>query len=76
MATGRVVKQVRVAFLTDSRFEQENHFKHGILKRRALRALMRKFRMNVIEDSNHPDVTFRVYRQEGSKGWKLCYAVY
>lgn len=62
---------LRVAFLTDSRFERENAASGGKLKQRALRCIMRQVRYPVIENSDRPDAVFYIQRLEGSKGWKL-----
>lgn len=75
---GRVVKTrpMRVAFLTDTSFSRENALKAGQLKKRALRAIQRKFRKMVVEDSDNPDIIYKVYREPGSKSWALRRAVY
>lgn len=65
-------RALRVCFLTDSRFEQENRQSGGKLKKRALRQIERIVRYPVVESANFPDVCFRVYRVgDGSKQWML-----
>jgi hypothetical protein len=63
---------LRVCFLTDSRFDEENRRANGALKKRALRQIQRIVRYPVVESANFPDVCFRVYRVgDGSKQWML-----
>ncbi len=60
---------VRVAFLTDSRFDVDNLAAKGALKKRALRVIERKLRHAVVEDSYRPDVVFYIIKDQGS--WVL-----
>ena len=79
MAYGKYVKNhraVRVAFLTDTAFRNENDAKLGALKKRALRAIMLRSRTAVVEDSTNPDLVFAIYREAGSKSWCLRRRVY
>ena len=63
---------LRVCFLTDSRFDQENQRTNGALKKRAIRQIQRIVRYPVVENSFAPDVCFRIYRVgDGSKQWML-----
>lgn len=66
---------LRVAFLTDSRFDQLNRECNGELKKRALRVIMRHVRYPVVENSNNPDIMFYILRAPGSKGFMLRKAI-
>lgn len=71
MATSFRRSAIRIAFLTDSAFDEQNRAKLDALKKRALRVLMLKSRTFCVEDSNNPDVVFEVRRLAGSKSWCL-----
>lgn len=67
----RKVRDVRVAFLTDTSFALANSRSAGALKKRALLAVQKKCRVRVVEDSSNPDIIFTIYRLPGSKSWCL-----
>lgn len=73
MSLQRVGKNsaLRVAFLTDSRFDKEDALANGNLKKRALRCIHRQVRYPVVEHSTAPDVYFYIMRQPGSQSWML-----
>lgn len=61
---------LRVAFLTDFQFQKQAQEHQHELKKRAIRRLQREIRYPVVENSTHPDIIFRVIRNEAG-GWKL-----
>lgn len=73
MALDRWIRNtaVRIAFLTDSRFQQEDRASGGRLKKRALRVIERNLRHAVIEDSFRPDAIFYIIRSGSGKQWCL-----